>query len=320
MEVGGFIEMQFPKGREYYKDDKNIARLNSGRMGIWHAFRVTGCKRIWIPIYLCDSVRRTFEKKGIPICFYHQDANFNPIDIEANNEDAVLLVNYFGIMSCRRMTELSKLFKYPIIDCSHAFFCKPIEGALTVYSCRKFVGSSDGSYVIGKNAHKFVDEYPQSYSSCTSDFLLKRIEYGWESQTSEARILNECRINREDCMKMSKLTCTLMDAEDYEYNKGKRKENFAYAHSLFNSINKINPYTYMDKDTIPMMYPLLIEDDNILPKLQKHGYYQWHLWSYICEEQPKNCFEYWISRFIIPIVIDQRYGLKDLDDIAMIIK
>lgn len=33
MEIGSFLELQLPKGREWYKSDKDIARLNTGRMG-----------------------------------------------------------------------------------------------------------------------------------------------------------------------------------------------------------------------------------------------------------------------------------------------
>ena len=320
MEIGSFLELQLPKGREWYKCDKDIARLNTGRMGIWHAFRVTGCKRIWIPIYQCDSIRETLEKKGVEMYFYHQDKYFNPIDIGAKDDDAVLLVNYYGIMSHERMAELANPYKHPIIDCAQAFFCKPVEDALTVYSCRKFVGAPDGCYVVGKDAHKYVDEYPQCYSSDTAAFLLKRIEYGCEGKGYEARSLNEHRIDAEDCMKMSKLTRTLMDAEDYAYNQQKRKENFAYAHQLLGGINKIDPTRYMDSETIPMVYPLVVEDDELIKRLFAAKHFQGHWWSYICDEQPENSFEHWISRYGIPITIDQRYGKEELDYLANIIK
>ncbi len=320
MEIGSFLELQLPKGREWYKGETDIARLNTGRMGIWHAFRVTGCKRIWIPIYQCDSIRETFEKKGVQMFFYHQDKNFNPLDIKATDEDAVLLVNYYGIMSSQRMAELAKPYKHPIIDCAQAFFCKPIENAMTVYSCRKFVGAPDGAYVVGKDAHKYVEEYPQCYSSDTAAFLLKRIEYGCEGKGYEARSLNEHRIDAENCMKMSKLSRSLMDAEDYAYNQHKRKENFAYAHNLFGGINKIDPNQYMDNETIPMVYPLVVEDDGLLPRLQVAKHFQGHWWSYICDEQPVDGFEHWISRYVIPITIDQRYGREELDYLASVVK
>lgn len=320
MEIGSFIELQLPKGREWYKGDADIARLNTGRMGIWHAFRVTGCKRIWIPIYQCDSVRDTFQKKGVEVCYYHQDKCFNPLDIEAKDDDAVLLVNYYGIMSSSRMAALAKQYKHAIIDCAQAFFCKPVDGALTVYSCRKFVGAPDGAYVIGKNAHLYVKEYSQCYSSDTAAFLLMRIEYGCEGKGYEARSHNEHRIDAEDCMRMSKLTRSLMDAEDYNYNWQKRRENFSYAHKLLGDINKMDSEMYMDEDTVPMVYPLVVEDDGMLAKLQNAKHFQGHWWCYICDEQPKDSFENWLSRYVIPITIDQRYGKAELEYLATIIK
>lgn len=320
MEIGSFLELQLPKGREFYNQENDIARLNTGRMAIWHAFRVIGCKRIWIPIYQCDSIRDTFIKKGIDICFYHLDYNFNPLDIEADDDDAVLLVNYFGIMSNARMTKLAKCYNNPIIDCAQAFFCKPVDNAHTVYSCRKFVGVPDGSYVVGKDAHKYVNEYSQCYSSDTAAFLLKRIEYGCEGKGYEARSLNEHRIDSESCMKMSKLTRVLMDAEDYEYNKKKRRDNFTYAHELLGGINMIDPTMYMDENTIPMVYPLVVEEDECIQRLFKAKHFQGHWWSYICEEQPEGSFEFWLSRYVIPITIDQRYGKEEIDYLANIIK
>ncbi|WP_455642987.1 hypothetical protein [Parabacteroides sp.] len=320
MEIGSFLELQLPKGRELYNQETNIARLNTGRMGIWHAFRVTGCNRIWVPIYQCDSIRETLEKKGVEICFYHIDKDWNPLDIEVADDDAVLLVNYYGIMSSGRMAELVKPYKHAIIDCAQAFFCRSVEGALMVYSCRKFVGVPDGAYVIGKGAHKYMEEYPQCYSSDTAAYLLKRIEYGCEGKGYKARSLNEHRIDAEDCMKMSKLTRTLMDAEDYAYDCQKRKENFAYAHSLLGDINKINPTKYMDEETIPMVYPLVVEDDNLIKRLFAAKHFQGHWWSYICDEQPEMSFEYWISRYVIPITIDQRYGKNEIDYLVNIIK
>lgn len=320
MEIGSFLELQLPKGRERYNQEIDIARLNTGRNAIWHAFRVTRCKCIWIPFYQCDSIRETFEKKEVAMKFYHIDKAWNPINLEPAEDEAVLLVNYYGVMSSARMAELASKYKHVILDCAQAFFCKPVEGALMVYSCRKFVGAPDGAYVVGKDAHKFVDEYPQGYSSDTAAFLLKRIEYGCEGKGYKSRSLNEHRIDSEDAMKMSKLTRTLMDAEDYEYNIRKRKENFAYAHSQLCGINKINPTTYMDEDTVPMVYPLVVEDNELLPRLQAAKHFQGHWWSYICEEQPEDSFEHWISRYIIPITIDQRYGRKELDYLVNVIK
>lgn len=320
MEIGSFLELQFPKGLEWYKQETNIARLNTGRSAILHAFRVTGCKAIWIPYYQCDSVRETLLAHGVEVKYYHTDFDFNPTDLTPADDEAALLVNYYGVMSHERMAELATFTKHPIIDNCQGFFCTPVEGAMNIYSCRKFVGVADGAYVIGKGAHQFVEEYLQCYSSDTAAFLLLRIEYGCENKGYEARSINEHRIDTEPTMKMSKLTRTILNGTDYKYIRKKRRENFTIVHELLGSINRIDPTRYYDDEAIPMVYPLLVEEDECIQRLYKAKHFQGHWWSYICDEQPSASFEYWISRYIIPVTIDQRYGREELEYLANVIK
>lgn len=319
MEIGSFIELELPKGKEFYTGNLNVARLNTGRAAIWHAFKVTSAKAIWIPYYQCESVREFLMRKGVTIKFYHQDKNFNPIDLFAEADEAVLLVNYYGIMSRERMRMLSVSLPNVIIDNCQAFFCKPLFNALNVYSARKFIGVADGSYVIGKNAHKFVNEYPQCFSSDTASFLLKRIEYGCEGKGYEARTINEKRIDSEDVMKMSKLTYAMLDGADYINNIRKRRKNFEIACNLFSGINKWDPTRFFDNDVVPMVYPLVVEDDNLLNRLLFIKHFQGRWWGHITRELLEDTFEYWLSRYMIPITIDQRYGLEELEYIKSVI-
>lgn len=318
-EIGSFIELELPKGREWYKWNTGVARLNTGRAAIWHAFRLTGAKTIWIPYYQCETVREFLAKKGVDIRYYLQDEEFNPIGLQPMSNEAVLFVNYFGIMSQNRMLDLSKGYPHVIIDNCQAFFCEPNEGALNVYSCRKFIGVADGAYVIGNGAEQFVEDYPQCYSSDTAAFLLKRIEYGCEGKGYEARAVNEERVDTEDIMKMSALTRAMLDGTDYEHIKPKRRENFDIAYGLFSDINLLEPKRYYDNNTVPMVYPLLVEDDGLLQRLLTAKHFQGHWWKYITKELPENTFEHWMSRYMIPITIDQRYGHKELEYLRSIV-
>ena len=319
-EIGSFIELELPKGKELYTGDEDVARLNTGRAAILHAFSVTGCKAIWIPYYQCETVREFLQKKDCKIKYYHQDKNFNPTDLTPVEDEAVLLVNYYGIMSYERMKTLAAGYKHVIIDNCQAFFCPPLPDVFTVYSARKFVGVADGSYVVGKDAHKYVDEYPQCYSSDTAAFLLKRIEYGCEGKGYESRTINEERVDTEDIMKMSALTRAMLDGADYEFNKERRKENFRLACELYAGINRIDPTLYLDKDTVPMVYPLVVEDDSLLGALLAAKHFQGHWWKYITEELPEETFEYWLSRYVIPITIDQRYGEAGIRHIHSVVE
>lgn len=318
MEIGSFIDLQLPRGMEYRKE-KNIARLNSGRTAIYHAFRLTGCETVWLPYYQCDTVREFLLRKKQKIKYYHIDGNFNPVDLTPEKNEAVLLVNYYGVMSFDRMKELASKYDNVIIDNSQGFFTEPIENCFNVYSARKFVGVPDGAYVVGKNADRFTDEYEQGYSSDTAVFLLQRAEYGCEGKTYKSRSVNEHRIDTEDIMLMSPLTRKILDATDYEIIKEKRRENFAYAQEIFGEINKIDAEKYYDETCVPMVYPLVVEDDGLLDRLLENKHFQGHWWSYLLDEVEENTFEYWISRYVIPITIDQRYGKKELDFVRSIV-
>lgn len=319
MEIGSFLELQFDKGKEYYCGDRGIARLNSGRAAIWHAFRVLDCDTIWIPYYQCDAVREFLIRKGAQIKYYHINQSFDPIDLVPAEHEAVLFVNYYGIMSHARMQTLATQYDNVIIDNSQAFFCDPLGDCMNVYSARKFVGVPDGSYVIGKKAEKYTGEYEKCYSSDTAVFLLQRIEYGCEGKTYESRMVNEHRIDAEDIKCMSDLTKTILDGTDYEQIKAKRRENFRTAHQLFADVNRIDPMQYYDDSCVPMVYPLVVEEDSLLDKLLKQKHFQGHWWSYLLDEIEPDSFEYWISRYVIPITIDQRYGREELEYIHDIV-
>ena len=318
-EIGSFIELQFPKGLEYYKGYSDIARLNTGRAAIWHAFRVLGSKCLWLPYYQCDSVRSFLQRKGVAIKYYHIDRHFNPIDLRPKKDDAVLLVNYYGVMSADRMKKLARNYEKVIVDNSQAFFSHPLDNCMNVYSCRKFIGVPDGAYVLGKGAEQYVDEYEQCFSSDTSLFMLQRIEYGCEGKAYQSRQINEQRIDKEDCMKMSKLTRTILDGTDYEFIRKQRKSNFSLVQRLFHDANCIDATEYYDDETVPMVYPLVVENDELLDRFLAMKHFQGHWWSYICCELPENTVEHWFSRYMIPLTIDQRYGKTEISSLRSIL-
>jgi len=310
-EIGSFLELNFLSGLEYYHGD-HIARLNAGRTAIFHALRILNQDVIYLPYYQCETVRDFLLKNGVKIKYYYCDREFNPLISDYTENTAILLVNYFGIMSFTRMSSLASKYKNVIIDNSQAFFAPPIDRCMNVYSVRKFIGAPDGSYLIGNHANDHLEEYEQDYSSDTSLFLLQRIEYGCEGNAYQNKKTNDGRIDDSKIKRMSKLTHTILDGTDYNLIKCKRKENFEIASLLFENMNHINPKEFYDDNCVPMVYPLVIENDLILPELIKSKVFQGHWWSYILDEIQPDTFEYYLSKNMIPITIDQRYGEKEI--------
>jgi hypothetical protein len=316
MEFGSFIELDLRNTGEYYRYDTDIARLNAARTSIYHATRLLNCSTIYLPYYLCSVVRDFLKRKGVIVRYYSISDKFEPLLQDNEADTAILLVNYFGILSNSYIANLCKNLRNVLIDNCPAFFNQPIQGCYNIYSPRKFFGVPDGSYLIGKNSDKLMNEYEQDHSSETASFLLKRIEFG-SSAAYKERMNNEDRINKSDIMKMSPLTRALLANLDYNYIKIRRQTNFKYAHEIFHSLNLIDPMFAADNDIVPMVYPLVIEDSLLVEKLKMRKIYTGRWWKHVLSDVMENSFEARLSKYMVPIPIDQRYNNTDLDFIKM---
>jgi hypothetical protein len=160
--------------------------------------------------------------------------------------------------------------------------------------------------------YKGILKYNQDSSCNTSAFLLKRIEKGCSAVYAE-RMENENRLDQSDVKRMSDLTRRILQSIDYEHIKVKRQENFNYTHYLFKQFNLFNPEKFMDQDCVPMVYPLLIEDKDLVNKMKDNKIYTGRWWKSVLNEVPEHCFEAYLSQFMVPIPIDQRYGRKEIE-------
>jgi hypothetical protein len=318
MEIGSFIGLDLRTSGEFYSGGRHIARLNSARAGIAFACKQYGCKAIYIPYYLCPSVRKFLQANGIEVVQYYINDRFEPVEMKQKEDHAILLVNYFGIIKQEKMESMASGYSNVIIDNSAAFFSRPLNRCYNVYSPRKFFGVPDGCYVIGDDAEAGSLEYEQDFSSSTSSFLLKRIEYGTNASYSE-RMLNEQRIDNSGILRMSELTKALLNSIDYHYVSTKRRENFFIAHDLLHRINKTDPGEFLDEECVPMVYPLVIEDAGLDEKLRNNKIYTGRWWNQVMREVNESRFEYWLSRYMLPLPIDQRYDKNVLEVIRDII-
>jgi hypothetical protein len=252
------------------------------------------------------------ESKSIFVKLYNISDDFEPL-LDANEKDsAILIVNYFGLFSKKKLAQIKERYNNVIIDNCAAFFMQKLSGCFNIYSCRKFFGVPDGCYVIGPEAGREVYNYPKDQSSDTSAFLLMRIEKGCNASYKD-RMKNEERINNSGILEMSTLTRSLMCSLDYDTIRKKRKDNYLYASSLFEPFNLIIPYKFSDDDSVPMFYPLVVKDEKLVGKLQTYGIYTGRRWIDVLKKVNVDSFEAFLSTYMVPLPIDHRYGQKELD-------
>ncbi|KDS36227.1 hypothetical protein M092_4455 [Parabacteroides distasonis str. 3776 D15 iv] len=310
MEIGSFLELDFRNTGELFSD-VSVCRLNSNRAGIYHCCRLLQVDKVLLPYYECFTVRDFLLRKNIEVAYYSIDSNFMPINVEQDENTAIVLVNYFGLISFSHMCSLAKKYRNVIVDNAQALFAKPLEGVYNVYSPRKFIGVPDGCYVVGPDATKLSEEYTVDTSSFTSGFLLQRVEIGCAS-AYQARLLNEERINKSDICRMSALSHTILKNAPYQFIRDKRVKNYEIASNLYRDLNRIDPSIYFDDTCVPYVYPLLVERADMVDLLNKEKIYTGRWWNFLLKETSSSSFEYYLSSFMLPIPIDQRYGRDEI--------
>ena len=149
-EYGGYLPIELSSGRPFY-DGKNVVSLNAGRYAIVYAIEDAGWKQIWLPYYLCNTVADSIRicLPQVKIDYYHINEQLLP-DLPFLSEDEGLLwVNYFGVQPESVIDQMVQRYgSHLLIDQTQSFFSRPRSKAWQVYSCRKFFGVCDGSYVI----------------------------------------------------------------------------------------------------------------------------------------------------------------------------
>lgn len=313
MEIGGYRELDLRCGCEYYTGP-NVARLNMGRAGIYHALRRLGCSKLYLPYYECGTVRGFLAEQGMETAYYHIDRTLRPLPPEGVEDcAAVLLVNYLGLLPAEEIRAFTRRFPRVIVDNTQAFFAPPEDGAYSVYSPRKFFGVADGCYVIGKGAAQGLEAYQEDFSAGSSSFLLRRIESGG-NENYPYYLESERRLEESGARRMSRLTHALLDNVDYGACLEKRRRNFKTARALFDGLNRLPPTVLdrMDKDAAPMAYPLVIEDAGLRQRLKERRIFVGQWWKYLLDELPEDAVETWLSRYLLPIQIDHRYGEAEL--------
>ncbi|MBO7672100.1 hypothetical protein J6S88_01700 [bacterium] len=107
-------------------------------------------KEMYIPYYICPSVRHALFKTDCKPLFYHIDDNFMPAR-SFDKESYILYPNYFGICS-NNVKQLCEIYPKLIVDNAHAFFNEP--SGLACFNAGYKFGLENCSYLWIKDRLK----------------------------------------------------------------------------------------------------------------------------------------------------------------------
>lgn len=200
-----------------------------------------------------------------------------------------------------------------IVDNAQAYFQEPIDGFETLYTCRKFFGVPDGA-VLYTDKQIEINEVDQSYTRM--HFLLGRYEKT-AGEFYQEYVDNNHLFKDEPIKRMSRLTENLLHGLDYELVKTRRTENFAYLHEQFKAVNQLK----LICPSGAFMYPLYLPNGaEIRKKLQAHKIFIPTLWPAVFNICDEGELEYNMAKNILPIPVDQRYTIDDMNYIVNILE
>lgn len=310
-EIGGYIELDTCRHTMLHED---AILLNCGRNALAYLLEAKGIKKLYLPYFLCDSVANVCKKYGVEVVFYHIGENWLPKDLVIDGDAWLYIVNFYGQITREDLARLAAAYRNIIIDNAQAYFDAPLANVDTLYTCRKFFGVSDGAVLYTNSKLERSLEIDESFNRI--HYVLGRYERTASEFYEEAAQNNDI-FDNEPIKEMSRLTKNLLRSIDYEYVKQVRTNNFAYLHEKLREVNKLNVRLIEGA----FMYPLLIDDGmKIRKQLQQMKIYIPTLWPNVLEECEPDTLEYKFATEILPIPVDQRYGIEDMEYLVEVIR
>ena len=299
-EIGGYLGLEHFSGREYHA---GLVAVNSGRNALLYILRARGAKKLYIPAFLCDSVRELCRREKIAFAEYGVGRDFLPrFDRELDEDEWLYVVNYYGQLSDAYLQQLKDRFGRLIVDNVQDFFRRPLPGIDTVYSCRKFFGVPDGGYA----ACDVALSLEQDSSRGRMRHILGRYEVSGSAFYADFQENDELFYDLP-LRAMSPITRNLLRAVDYDEVKRRRNANYAI---LATALDERNPLALTAPDG-PYCYPFYCESGMAVKRtLAAQKIYVPTLWPSL--SQQASVLEKDYAENILPLPCDQRYSESEM--------
>lgn len=309
-EIGGYIELETYRGKMLHE---GAIALNCGRNALAYLIQARKIQKIILPYYMCHSVSDLCKHQNVEIRYYHIDEHFLPQDVCLKEDEWLYLTDFYGQLLEKDIRDFCNIYQRVIVDYAQAYFKMPLDGVDSLYTCRKFLGVSDGAFLY--TDAKLREELRLDESFDRMHFLLGRYE------RSATEFYNEYVENNKlfdgiPILRMSKLTENLLRSIDYEHVKHVRTINFDYLDKRLRHINLL----HLIHTEGAFAYPLLLENGEIIRKeLIANKIYIPILWPNVLVDLPETMYEHRLAKNLLPLPCDQRYDEGDMEYICELI-
>lgn len=310
--IGGYFELELPRCAEHHSA---AIALNTGRNCLEYILRVRGYHRVYLPYYSCEVLLEPFKKLGTEYAFYHVDERLEIAeDIRLTDDEAILYINYFGLKQDHVERLAAKYGQQLIVDNTQAFYAQPIEGIDTFYSCRKYFGVADGAYLYCGRPLEMELEQDQSWERM--GYLLKRIDLSPEAAYADFKARSS-ELRNNPIKTMSALTHRIMASIDYQQAAQRRRDNYRILDEALKDENRIS--LPLADSAVPMVYPFLTDDKDLRKRLIENKIFVAQYWPNVLDWCNEDCTDHQLTKHLLPLPIDQRYGTEEMNRIIQLI-
>jgi len=316
--IGGYFELADKDCEGGHLPVDGIA-LNTCRNALEYIIlQLSGAKRIFVPYYTCEAVIEPLKRLLIEYQFYHINEQLEIAeDLKLEDGDYLIANNYFGVKDAYIAGLAEKYGDRLIIDNAQALFAPVLPNIKAAYSTRKYLGVADGGFAVGVSAQSVLD-YQVDNSSEHDSHLIIRKENGAEAGFKDYQA-NECKLDNQPIRRMSPQTKTILSQIDYNSVIEKRIRNYEYLNNALGEKNHLQ-LPSMDSFTCPMIYPFMSDDESLRGRLIQNKVFVARYWPNVLEWCKEDELEYKLAAQIIPLTVDQRYGVEAMKRIVEIIK
>ncbi len=316
--IGGYFELA-DKDCECGRMPVDGIALNTCRNALEYIIlQLADIKRIFVPYYTCEAVIEPLKRLQIEYEFYHINEHFEIAEEIVLHEGEYLIANnYFGVKDSY-IADLAYLYgEKLIIDNAQALFAPVLPNTKAAYSLRKYVGVADGGFSVGITA-SHASDYEEDNSTEHDSHLYIRKEKGAEVGFKDYQT-NECKLDNQPIRRMSPQTQSILSHINYDAVIEKRIHNYQYVDNALARMNLLQ-LPSIDSFVCPMVYPFMTSNESLRTILIENKVFVARYWPNVLEWCCESELEYKLAKQIIPIPIDQRYGLEDMERIIEIIK
>ena len=313
--IGGYYELELPKGSHSYHHTPYA--FKSGRASLHYILQLVKPKLVYVPFYTCNGLLDSFEAAQTSYLFYEINHLLEPDELpELEMGEYFLYINYFDVKREFVQVLSDKYGDRLIVDCTQAFFMKGNGKSWYFNSCRKYFGVPDGSYLY---TPRHIDDLPVVERN--EQYIVSHLLNRFNDHVKEGYVsfLENEELCGAELYGMSKLSEHLLSHINYSEVIDKRYANYRYLDTIFTE-HHLYPPDPTD-GCVPMVYPALMNKPIDRKLFAELGLFIPTYWTDV-RNRRMNGFEIekLLTMLLLPLPIDHRYNLDDMERMVKLIK